>query len=227
MWYDHAMKKQEKKEVKTSGNRRKIAAASVGILAAAALLVGTLIPSASDVVSPARIIDPPAVVLQLEEEDAVQTEQSTPENRKALRASERLKGWILGLPQALRLLLVLPLWGLGTFLSSVLSALWAGLLSPGLAFVMSWILGAAVLLGAFGLGAKLLFPELPWRKIFARRNLYILGAGALLLTAADGVLPFYWPGYSLVSTGLKAFVSLGLIALLLLRLKKKKSLFFS
>jgi len=66
------MKKKELRGDQRSGNKRKVAAASVGILAAAALVVGTLIPSASDVVSPAGIIDPPPIVLQLD--DAEMTE---------------------------------------------------------------------------------------------------------------------------------------------------------
>lgn len=220
------MKNQEKKEGKPFGNKRKVAAASIGLLAAAALIVGTLIPSAAEVVSPSGIVDPPAIVLQLEE-DMAQTEQTAPENRKAARLSERVKGWILGLPQAVRLLLVLPLWGLGTFLSSAASTLWAGLFSPVLGFVMSWILGAAILVGSFGLAAKLLFPNLPLRKIFSKRNLLALGAVALLLVAADGILPLYWPEYPLISMAVKAALSLGLVALLLYRLKMKNSLTFS
>lgn len=221
------MKNQEKKEGKPFGNKRKVAAASIGLLAAAALIVGTLIPSASEVVSPSGIVDPPAIVLQLEEEDMAQTEQSAPENRKAARLSERVKGWILGLPQAVRLLLVLPLWSLGTFLSTAASTLWAGLFSPVLGFVMSWILGAAILVGSFGLAAKLLFPNLPLRKIFSKRNLLALGVVALLLVAADGILPLYWPEYPLISMAVKAAFSLGLVALLLYRLKLKNSLTFS
>lgn len=221
------MKKKELRGDQRSGNKRKVAAASVGILAAAALVVGTLIPSASDVVSPAGIIDPPAIVLQLDDAEMTEAEQTTPENRKSARLSERLKGWILGLPQGIRLLLVLPLWGLGTFLSAGASALWAGLFSPALGFVASWLLGAAVLLGAFGLGAKLLFPNLPYKKIFHKRNFIALGGMALLLVAADGILPLYWPEYTAISAAVKALLSLGLIAMLLLRLKKKNSIIFS
>lgn len=221
------MKKQDKKEVKTSAKKKKVAAASIGVLAAAALVVGTLIPSASDVASPSGIVDPPAVVLQLDDTGMAETEQSAPENRKAARLSDRIRGWLLGLPQAVRLLLVLPLWGLGTFLSVTLSALWTGLFSPALGFVMSWTLGAAVLLGAFGLGAKLMFPSLPFKKIFTKRNLVLLGGAALLLTAADAVLPFYIQEYTAFAVAIKAALSLALLGLLLYRLKKKNSLIFS
>lgn len=221
------MNQEEKSKENPSRTKRKVAAASVGLLAAVALVVGTMIPSATDVVSPAGIIDPPAIVLQLDDVDSTESEQSTPENRKASRLSERIKAWILGLPQAVRLFLVLPLWGAGNFLATAASALWAGLFSPALTFVVSWILGAAVLLGAFGLGAKLLFPNLPLKKIFARKNLIALGVAALLLVAADTVLPFYLPEYNAISFAVKAVVSLGLIALLLMRLKKKNSFIFS
>ncbi|HCU08562.1 MAG TPA: hypothetical protein DF480_06335 [Clostridiales bacterium] len=221
------MKKEENKEAKPSKNKRKIATASMGLLVAAALVVGTMIPSASDVVSPAGIIDPPAIVLQLDDAQMTEEEQTAPENRKAARLSERIKGWILGLPQGIRVMLVLPLWGLGTFLSAAASTLWAGLFSPALGFAVSWLLGAAVLLGTFGLGAKLLFPNLPLKKIFNRKNLIALGGMALLLVAADGILPLYWPEYTAISAAVKALLSLGLIALLLLRLKKKNSFIFS
>lgn len=112
------MNQEEKSKENPSRTKRKVAAASVGLLAAVALVVGTMIPSAADVVSPAGIIDPPAIVLQLDDVDSTESEQSTPENRKASRLSERIKAWILGLPQAVRLFLVLPLWGAGNFLAT-------------------------------------------------------------------------------------------------------------
>lgn len=208
-------------------NKKKLIAGSAAAVAALALIVGTLLPSALDVVSPEKAAAPPAVVLNLDEEVAGQSQEAAPENRKSQRMAEKLKAWLLGLPQAVRVIFVLPLWALGWVLSWGLSILWAGLFSPALGFVASWAVGAAVLTGLFAVTAKALFPELSFKKILTKKNGYIIIGAAMVIVSLEAILPFYWPNYKLVSILVKTFLAAAVVGFLCYRIKKKYSAILS
>lgn len=206
--------------------KKKVLGTALGLLAAAALIVGTWLPSPGGEEEAVLPQGPPPVVMELEETQALEEEgdrTASQEARESRKLSHRFALWVQGLPQAVRLLVILPLWGLGTALSAALSALWAGLLSPALGTAASWALGTGVLAGAFGLGAKLLFPKLPWKAIFNKGNLLLFAGTSLVLTLADDLLPALWPAYAQIALALKAFLSLSLITFLILRLRQRKA----
>ncbi len=208
-------------------NKKSVMMTAAATLAAAAVVVGTMIPSPSQVVSSDNIQEPPAIVLNIDEEAVLQEQEATAENRKSQRTAEKIKDWLLGLPQAVRILFVLPLWSLGWLITSTASLLWAGIFSPALGLVSSGIIGAAVLIGLFAATAKLLFPKLSFKKILAKKNVYILSAVAFIIVTIELITPFYWPDYNLVSTLVKIFLSVGIVGLLCYRLKKKYSAILS
>lgn len=216
----------ERKEKQRSASKKKTAAASAGLIAGAAVLLSSLLPEAADIITPEDISGPPPVVLHLDGDELVDPEQAAPEEESKATFAERARQWILGIPLEIRTALVLPLWGLGMLVSQALSMLWAGLLQPAAGFLLSWLLGAAALLGTFGLGAKLMFPDVPFKKIFNKSNIAGLVGVALLLVAIDTTLPLFKPGYAAASRAVKAVGSLGIVTWLLLRFKKKKSATF-
>ena len=95
----------QKKKKKIS--KKKILMASIATIASAAVIVGTLLPSAQEVVSPTRIADPPALVLNIEE-DAISENEESETEKKSNRFADRLRNRLLSLPQALRVIFVLP-----------------------------------------------------------------------------------------------------------------------
>jgi hypothetical protein len=208
-------------------NKKKLIVGSAAAVATLALIVGTLLPSASDVVSLDKTAAPPAVVLNLDEEVVDQSQEAAAESKKSQRLAEKLRAWLLGLPQAVRIIFVLPLWALGWLLSWGLSTLWAGLFSPALGFVASWVVGAAVLAGIFTATAKVLFPELSLKKILTKKNGYFIIGAALIIVSLEAILPFYWPDYNLVSVLVKTFLSISVVGFLCYRIKKKYSAILS
>ncbi|MBQ9647978.1 MAG: hypothetical protein IJV43_06420, partial [Oscillospiraceae bacterium] len=93
-----------------------------------------------------------------------------------------------------RLLVVLPLWALGTVILAAAGAAWT-LLSPAMGKIAGFALMLALLLGAFVLAAKAAFPDLPVKKLPSRRSLVALLLGAAALSAADAVLGAAWADY--------------------------------
>lgn len=135
-------------------------------------------------------------------------------------AVARFRQAVLSLPQSVRLLIVTPLWLLGTALMTLVSFLWNVIFaSPLGAFIASFALGFAVLTGLFTATARILFPDLPLSKILCKRNVLILGCLALLLSGLDAALPLYWNKYPLAAALVKLVLGGSVIGLLTVRTK--------
>lgn len=133
----------------------------------------------------------------------------------------KFKQAILSLPQAVRLLIVVPLWAAGTALMTMITFLWNVIFaSPLGAFIASFALGFAILLGLFTATAKMLFPDIPVRKLLSRQSLLILGVLALLLSGIDAVAPVYWHSYPLAAAAVKLVLGGTVIGVLSVRAKK-------
>ena len=76
------------------------------------------------------------------------------------------------------------------------------------------------MVGLFGITAKLLFPDMPWSKIFSKTNLIVLFVTGALLAVADVVVPHYYSGYPYVAAAVKLTAALVVINVLLARLRK-------
>ncbi len=124
---------------------------------------------------------------------AQEGENEEKNRRGGIRAALRAR--ILRLPLIVRLLVVLPLWALGSALLAAAGAAWA-LLQPVLGQIAGFAVMLALLLGAFAAAMKAVFPDLPLRKLFGRRSLVGLLLGASALTVADAALPAVWAEYA-------------------------------
>ncbi|NCB42425.1 MAG: hypothetical protein EOM59_07370 [Clostridia bacterium] len=203
--------------------KKKVWMVSIAVLAGAAVIVGTLIPSAQEVVSPNIMVDPPAVTLNLEEDSVVQNEEAAAEAKKSNRFSDRLRNRLLSLPQSVRIIFVLPLWVLGWIVTSFGSLLWGGLFSPVAGIIASLLLNIGVIVGLFALTTKLLFPNIPFRKILSKKNIIPLVAVAVLVVALDAILPIYWEGYAVFSVFIKIVFPFSIVGIFVYRLKKVRS----
>lgn len=194
---------------KEQERRKRLLNTGVALLTSASVLVGGLFSS------PAALTEEqdlnPVVVYSDDadpgsDEDAGTEEELEEESvEKEVRpgARARLRQKILELPLLLRLTVILPLWCLGWAILSLANLLWGLLLSPLAAKALSWLLLGAALVGAFLLAGKTIFPDLPLKKILNKRSLSGLLIGALLLGAADCVLPFFWEDYSRVEAAVR------------------------
>lgn len=136
-------------------------------------------------------------------------------------AVTRFRQAVMSLPQSVRLLIITPLWALGTAIMTVISFLWNTLFaSPLAAFIASFAFGFAILTGLFAVTAKMLFPDIPLRKILRGRNILILGCLALLLSGIDAVAPMYWHQYPLAAALVKLVLGGTVIGILAHRTKK-------
>jgi len=181
----------------TKNVKRTAATTAVALLAAASVTTGSLFET------PAALLPDdgaPSIVYNMnngldgaEDDDAGAVEDESEEkSRRGVRAALRQR--ILQLPLVVRLLVILPLWALGTVILAAAGAAWP-LLSPVLGKIAGFALMLALLIGAFVLAAKAVFPDLPVKKLLSRRSLVALILGAAALSLADAILGAAWADY--------------------------------
>ena len=134
---------------------------------------------------------------------------------------QKFKQAVLNLPASVRLLIITPLWAIGTAIMTAVSFLWNVIFSSPLgAFIASFAIGYAVLVGLFAVTAKMLFPNVPLKKILNKRNVLILGIAAVLLSFIDWMAPMYWHQYPAVAAAVKLGVGVFVIGTICYRFSK-------
>lgn len=189
------------------------------------LLTGLAFSSPSEInedPSPTNYSQPP-VVMDLD--DYMSTEVDDDDDADEQKSAKtgvfaRFRQAVLSLPSAVRLLIISPLWALGTALMTAVTFLWNTIFaSPLGAFIASLAVGFAVLLGLFTATAKVLFPDVPLRRILCKRNILALALAALLLSLADAAAPLFWHEYPAVAALVKLAVGGSVIGILSVRTK--------
>lgn len=206
--------------MKRSDNEKKAASKAVAVAAAAGMLVSSAFSSPADLLQDdddAALAPPPAIVEYVtadtgpdgDDDDASQPDEETEEK---LSFRGRVRRRILRMPLAVRAIIGVPLWGIGWGITSLLSLIWTGLLSPVFATVLKWIVAAALLFLAVILTVKAVFPDIPLKKLLNKRNFLTVFIGMGVLAAADTVLGIAIPDKEYVSLIVKAVGSLGIMA---------------
>ena len=194
-------------EEKRQKRKKKAAKAGVALFTSASVLVGGLFPSPDALLADEQDLNPVAIVQNDNDagddldgdggdddgSSAGEEEEESVGETAGLRAGLRQK--LLQLPLAVRVFVLVPMWALGWAIWTVATGLWTMLLGPIAGKAVSWLFLLAALLGAFVLGAKAIFPNLPLKKIVNKKSLLGLLIGGLTLGAADLTVPLFWDGY--------------------------------
>ncbi len=184
------MKKEEKKKAGAAG-------------AAAAVVAAASVAVAGAFSSPAAILDdedkPSAYVERAEAEESSpesspdDTEDEEEKKKPGLKAAIRNK--LLSLPLAVRTLLLVPMWAIGTGIIFLLGGLWS-VLSPALGKLLGAVALAALVYGIIALGLKALFPNMPIKKLINRKTLPAVCIAGAVAAALDVILPLLFADYS-------------------------------
>ncbi len=176
-------------------DKKKAAAATMaGVIAAS----GAAIDGAFD--SPQDILrnDQPEPVVQPVDMDGAggdTGDQDNDKSKKTAQTQNTLREKILELPLAVRAIFVVPLWAIGHVVVMGGSLLFTAL-SPLMNGVLSFLTLALVMFLVFVLGVKLMFPDIPLRKIINRHTIRGVLIAAAIVFAADFALPVLWPEYT-------------------------------
>ena len=188
--------------------KKKAAISAVAAVTAAGVLVGGTFNS------PAELLDdaPDALVQSMDMDMDSQTDAGDgadegEEDEQRGKPVSALKRFIMQTPAPVRALVALPLWFIGTVLIQLGGTVWAAVLSPAFAAVLSWAAIGLMVLLVFLLAAKTIAPELPVKKILNKKSvLGVLGL-CMLCGMLDSVLPLFWDGYDHVADIMRAVFS--------------------
>ena len=193
-----AASKSEKAE-KTQAEKaaRKAAGFGAAGLAALSLFLGSIFSAPAEILQNADIApEKNAIVMEVqpdaEDQDA---EDAGDEDEKKKTLKDMFRAFIQRLPLGVRILVILPLWGIGYALIAMLTALFEPVIAPVLAVILKWLLLAGILLLSFFFVKKAIAPDTPLREIFSRRNLLAVGISAAVLGTADFFLKEYVEHY--------------------------------
>jgi hypothetical protein len=189
--------------------KKKAVKAGVAVVTSASVLVGGLFSSPEALLADEQNLNPAAISQNDSDDDQDGDEEDSREEEKEQEAvrlglKAALRQRILALPLSVRVFVMIPLWAFGWAIWNVATGLWTMLLGPIAGKAVSWIFLLAVLLGAFVLGAKALFPDVPLKKIVNKKSILGLVIGGLALGVADLTVPLFWDGYEGVAKIVRA-----------------------
>lgn len=198
---------------------KKVVATAAGVLAAAALALGSVVDTPDELFTGTP--QAAQVVLCASAPDDCAQEAVSAEPVKKERLRDKLRRLFLAQPSVVRGVMLLPFWVIGKVLIGFLSLLFAAL-NPTLQIILSVLLNAILLFGLFWVALRLLFPNLRLRDLLTKRNILLLAAGSLLLSATDAILKAFREDYRPVSIAIKLILGLTILSLLCWRIFGKR-----
>lgn len=206
-----------------------------GVATAAVLVsfaVGMLFNSANDI-TPEQVqpsVNRPPIVMDIDEFANATVDDddddATDEKKASTGVVARIKQAMMKLPYSVRLLIITPLWVIGTVALTVLSVVWRALIaSPIGVFLATAAAGFIILLALYVGTAKVLFPDVTLRKILSRGALISLGVVSLLLAGIDAIAPLLWGKYPFVSGLAKLAIGVSVVGILSAKAKKLSETF--
>ena len=206
-------------------NKKAVAAALAAALSASGAAAATSFDNPADLLQETKV--EPVVEHMDSSPDALgsQDDDQDGEEKKGQPArSGVVREFILGLPIAVRAVVVLPLWVLGVLVMQAGSLLFAGL-SPIWSALLGFVLLFAVLLAAFTLTAKAIFPDLPLKKILNRHTIKWVFAASVLAFLADWLAGALWADYArfrYIVKGVLLLIGLGVPVFVFVKREKRR-----
>ena len=122
---------------------------------------------------------------------------------------------IYKLPKFIRIIFIVPMWFLGTFISFMLNKL-LKLLSPILGLIIDFIVSTLISLLIIVICVKILFPNLSLKKILNKKTILTVVIGNFILFILDIIMPHIYPDYTFYRNLCKLIVRTIIIIILLI-----------
>lgn len=203
--------KKSKKNVK-----KKLVGAAAGAVTAVSLLTGSLFDSADDILHIENEEETAAetAVVSVGKTPAVKNDRP---GESAVTLRQRFRQFFLGQSQAVRALVVTPLWAVGHGLILLLSSLMTAL-APVWQGLAAFLLQALLLAGIFLLLYKLIFPNRKLTDLLKKKNWLYLLLGSAALAGTDFALRTFVPEYHWIGVGIRVALAVLVLGLLCYRI---------
>lgn len=203
---------EENKEEK----KKKIKKGILATITSASVLIGGTFDTPEDILEPLeKPIKPVSEVMDYNQD--LFEDLYKKENPK-----DAFKNLIYKIPLKIRMYVCVPLWFLGTGIITLLEFLLKTLLLPAAHVILNFFIHTLLLMAVVGICIKLLFPNLPWSKIFSKRTLLFIFIGSICMSLLDVFMPIVWDKYRLYRFLSKLIIGLIVLFIILRPFIKKK-----
>ena len=176
--------------VKENNTRKKVGIGLLASLTSISLLLGSLFDSAQELKK-----EYPKTSKAVIESIDDYSKDDLEENEKA-DFKQKIKNLIYRIPVKIRTVFFVPLWGLGNVLIYMFNLTFQTLIAPILHLLLSFVIQTLILLLVIGICIKILFPDLPWSKIFSRKMIIAVIIGSIFMSLCDFIIPYFWKDYT-------------------------------
>lgn len=203
--------------MKESKKRNKIAVGVIAGIASLSVLLGGVFDSSGEILenSPGTEKDAISSIGELARDD-IQAKTVSQSMRQAL------KNLVYRIPVKIRAVLFVPLWFLGSAILWAFDLALGAIVAPAAHLILGFILQTLLLLAVIGLFIKILFPDLPWSKIFSKKLFLSVFAGSIFMSFCDIIVPHFWQDYKLYRNISKVLLGLFVVGIILRPFIKKK-----
>lgn len=198
---------------KQSKTKKQAAAAAAAVIAAGAVLGGSF-DSPADLLEDHKDLfsSTPVVEYAVNDDDGAD-DGNDAEEAEERRGRNRVRRFVKSIPVGVRAVVGVPLWCVGWLVITLVSGLWGAVLSPALGTVLKWVLAAAVMLALLLAMLKIVFPDMPLKKIFNKKSILTALFGIAAVGVLDAGLRFFLPEQKTAAELLRFFGTLAVFTL--------------
>ena len=202
--------------MKESTRRKKIAVGVLASVASLSVLLGGVFDSSRELLEDSKPSEDAISGISDLTRDEVQAKTVTQDMRRAL------KNLVYRIPVKVRAVLFAPLWFLGSAILWAFDLALNAIVAPVAHLILGFFLQTLLLFGIIGLCIKILFPDLPWSKIFSKKLFLSVLAGSIFMSLCDVIVPCFWEDYKLYRNIGKLLLGLFVAGIILKPFIKKK-----
>ena len=198
--------------------KKKIAKATIATITAGSVLVGGTFDTPKDIINDQY--KQPAVVTEIHDdldEDSLENDSKD----KSL-VKDKLKRLIYKIPVKIRAVLFVPMWFIGSFILNILAAIVKFVGLPLLTFLGSVLMHFVIMFIVIAICLKILFPNIPLRKLLNKKVFIGLILGSVILSLCDLICPMFIENYTYYRLLSKIIIGLIVITILMIPFIKKK-----
>lgn len=202
------------KDTELNKTKKRAAATAAAVIAAAGTVLGGSFDSPTDLLDDDDdILNPsPVVEYAINDDGIADGGDDTGEADEDSRRS-RVRRVVKSLPTGVRAVVGVPLWCVGWLLITLASTLWGAVLSPALGTVLKWVCAAAIMLLVLLVMLKIVFPDMPLKKIFNKKSILTALIGIAAVGVLDAALRFFLPEQRTAAELLRFFGTLAVFTL--------------
>ena len=135
---------------------------------------------------------------------------------------EKLKKLIYLIPVKIRTIFFVPLWAIGHILITLLEMLFQNIFIPIASQIGGFLVETLILLLVAAICIKILFPDMPWSKIFSKKFILSVLIGSVIIRIVDLILPHFIENYKTYRIIIKFTIGLIATGIILKPFIKKK-----